>query len=459
MTQNSPTEELARFASGLTYSQLPNEVIEYGKLIILDTVGCGIYGSKVPWGRMIADYVRDMGGNKKATVWGSKFKTTAPNAALANGTMVHGFELDDFHWGLHGGSVIITAALATAEEQGGINGKQFITAIVAGYEVGTRIAACMNVAGHLLRGFHPVGTVGAFAAAIAAGKILNLDEKKTVHCLGIGGTQGAGLMAAQYSAMVKRMHAGRAAQSGVYAAHLAQRGFTGITNVLESEYGGFCSSETLRPPDLTILTKGIEEKEFWTLDVTFKPYSCCLTCHTSIDAVGSVLTENKITPDRIEKITVHCTLKTKEHVGWKYEPESITGAQMNLSYCIAMQVLEGEVFVNQFTERKIKDPNVLNFIRERIEVINDPELEKLGREERNTVIMEVRTTSGEVFTKRLSHAKGSHAKPLSREEVTRKFEYLTRTVLGPEKTKDLYKTIMSIEKLNDVKGLSKLLKT
>jgi aconitate decarboxylase len=460
-TGDSPTRQLAKYASELEYSELPNEVIQHTKLILLDSVGCGLYGSKLPWGKIIADYVRGMGGNKKATVWGNSFKTTAANAALANGTMVHSFELDDMHKnvGLHGGSVTISASLAVAEEQGGVTGKELITGIVAGYEVGTRVGTCMGFAGHVLRGFHPTGTVGAFAAAAAAGRILNLSEREMIHCLGIGGTQGAGLLAAQYSSMVKRMHPGRAAQSGVYAAQLAQRGFTGITNILESEYGGFCSSFSLRPPDLTILTKGIAEKEFWTLGVEFKPYACCLSCHTSIDAIESIMNENKIAKDEIEKITVHCTLLTKEHVGWQYEPGSITGAQMNLSYCLAMKVLEGNVFVDQFTEKKIKDPRALNFIRERIEVIHDPELEKLGRERRDTIVMEVRTQKGEVFTKRLSHAKGSYLNPLSRDEVANKFEYLTRRAFDQSRTKRICDTIMSIEKLDDIRSFSRLLKS
>lgn len=456
---NSPTKELAKFASGLQYSQIPIEVVEHVKLIILDTVGCGLYGSKLPWGQIIAKYVREMGGNGKATVWGNDFKTSAPNAALANGTMAHGFELDDLHKnsGLHGGGITTTASLGMAEEKGNIGGKELITAIVAGYEVGTRIGTCMGTGGHSTKGFHPTGTVGAFASAASAGRILKLDEEEMVHCLGIGGTQGAGLLAAQYSSMVKRMHAGRAAQSGIYAAQLAQKGFTGITNILESEYGGFCSSETKTAPDLKYLTNGLEEKKFWTLDVGFKSYSCCGSNHTSLDAIESIMAENRISPDMIKKIIVQCTHLTKEHVGWEYKPESITGAQMNLSYCLAVKVLEGEVFVDQFTEEKIKDSKILKFIKERIEIIENPELDKLGREGRHTIIMELHTKKGEVFTKRLGYAKGSHVNPLSREEVVNKFKYLTCKVFDDKKTERLFETIMTIEGLDNIKSLSKLL--
>ncbi len=456
---HSPTQKLAKFASTLQFSELPREVVDHTKLIILDTVGCGLYGSRLPWGRIIAEYVRELGGNNKATVWGNNFRTSAANAALANGTMVHGFELDDLHKnaGVHGGGLTTCAGLAMAEEKGAVNGKELITAIVAGYEVGTRIGMCVGTGGHSTKGFHPTGTAGAFCSAATAGRILNLNEEQMVDCLGIGGTQGAGLLAAQFSSMVKRMHAGRAGQSGIYAAQLARKGFTGIPDILEAKYGGFCSSETLTPPDMKVLTKGLDDREFWILDVGFKPYASCGSTHTSIDGIAAIMAEHKITPDRIDKIRVECTHIAKEHVGWEYKPASITAAQMNVYYCLAAKVLEGDVFVDQFTDDKIKDPRILNFIRDHIEVVNNPELDKLGREGRHQIIMQVRTKEGEVFTKNLGFAKGSHVFPLSREEVVRKFRTLTNKVGDAKKTEQLLQTIMSIEKTEDLRSLTNLL--
>jgi aconitate decarboxylase len=456
---NSSTNRLAQFASRLKYSQLPTAVVEHVKFIILDTVGCGLYGSRLPWGKIIAEYVREMGGNDKATVWGNNFKTSAANAALANGTMVHGFELDDLHKnsGVHGGGLTTCAGLAMAEEKGSVNGKELITAIVAGYEVGARIGLCVGTGGHSMKGFHTTGTVGAFVSATAAGKILNLNEEEMVHCLGMGGTQGAGLLAAQFSSMVKRMHAGRAGQSGIYAAQLARKGFTGITDILEARYGGFCSSETLTPPEMSYLTKGLDENEFWVLDVGFKPYSSCGSTHTSIDAVDAIMVENKILPEMIEKIRVECPHVAKEHVGWEYKPDSITAAQMNVYYCIAAKVLEGDVFVDQFTDKKIKDPKILNFIRDRIEVVDNPELDKLGRQGRHTIIMKLSTKKGDLYTKRVEFAKGSYFFPLTRAEVTTKFKTLAGKVLDQKKTDQLYETIMSLDALDDLRLFSKLL--
>ena len=219
------TRELARFAAELTYDKIPAPVIERIKLCILDSFGCGIFGSTLPWAKIVADFSKDLGGKRESAVWGRNFKVSAPNAALANGTAVHSFELDDLHKTsiVHPGSVVLAPALAMAESVGGCSGQEFLTAVIAGYEVAIRVGMSVGTS-HLQRGFHPTGTNGTFGAGAAAGRILKLDADLMTHALGIAGTQAAGLMAAQYSAMVKRMHAGRAAQSGVYGALLAQRG-------------------------------------------------------------------------------------------------------------------------------------------------------------------------------------------------------------------------------------------
>lgn len=242
---NPITSALADFTAGLAFDHIPSKVIDHLKICMLDTFGCGLFGSTLPWSSILMDTINDFEHNEgqKVTIWGTPYKMSAPNAALINGTMVHGFELDDLHKRsiVHPGSVATTAAFAAAEHKGKVNGPELLTAVVAGYEVGARVGMCMGVS-HLRQGWHPTGTHGTFAAAAAAGKILALNQQQMIHALGIAGSQAAGLMAAQYSSMVKRFHAGRAAQSGVYAALLAQRGFTGISNIFESDYGGYCTA-------------------------------------------------------------------------------------------------------------------------------------------------------------------------------------------------------------------------
>ena len=216
---------------------------------------------------------------------------------------MQGFELDDVHRAgvLHVGAVVLPALIAITEMKPGMSGKEFLTSAVAGYEIGPRVGLCMGPE-HIAQGWHSGATLGVFSAAAGAARGLKLDVDKTVHALGIAGTQAAGLMAAQYGAMVKRMHAGRASQSGLYGALFAEAGFTGIVNVLESEYGGFCTtfSRSTDRFNLKELTAGFGE--VWqTMGVALKFYACVGSNHTTLDAMRDMQTERAFGSRRREE--------------------------------------------------------------------------------------------------------------------------------------------------------------
>jgi len=453
--EQGPTGALAQFAAELTYDKIPSSVTDHIKLCMLDTFGCGLFGSTLPWSRIVADFAQDLGGREESTVWGHTFKASAPNAALANGTAVHSFELDDLHKTsiVHPGGIAVPPALAVAEHVGGCNGKEFLTAVVSGYEVAIRVGMSVGTS-HLQRGLHPTGTHGAFGAGAAAGRILRLDAEAMTHDLGIAGTQAAGLMAAQYSAMVKRMHAGRAAQSGVYGALLAQKGLTGITNILEADYGGYCTVMA-DVCDKSLLTAGLGEN-FETGNVGFKPYAAGGSTHTAHEAVKSIMRSNNLTADMIEKITIHSTTATFHHTSWEYKPEGVTAAQMNMQYVVAVTALEGEIFIDQFTEQKVQDPRIIEYSR-RVEVIPDPELDKLGPQFRHAIVAEVLTRDGTTFSERVDTAKGSTKKPMSTDEVMRKYTMLVGKVFSEQRVAELQDTVLHLEQLSDVRTLSQLL--
>src|SRR5258705_11361934 len=238
-TDNIHTRKIADFVSQITYDQIPAEVRERAKLLILDSLGCAIYGAKLEWCRILQDTLGNLDATRATSIWGTALKLSSPSAALVNGTQVQGFELDDVHRDgvLHVGAVVLPALIAIAESHATLSGREFLTAAIAGYEIGPRVGRCMGPE-PIGQGWHSGATLGVFSAAAGAARGLKLDPEETVHALGIAGTQAAGLMAAQYGAMVKRMHAGRSSQSGLYGALLAQGGFTGIADVFESEYGG-----------------------------------------------------------------------------------------------------------------------------------------------------------------------------------------------------------------------------
>src|SRR6266481_4251193 len=259
---NPYTKGVAAFVAGLTYGRIPAAVIARLKLLILDSLGCALYGTELPWSRILMATLGGLDETKACAVWGTGRRLSAPHAALVNGTLVQSFELDDVHRAgvLHVGAVTLPALMAVAELRPGMTGPDFLRAALAGYETGPRVGLCMGPE-HIGQGWHSGATVGVFAAGAAAARGLKLDAEKTVHALGIAGTQSAGLMAAQYGAMVKRMHAGRSSQSGLYGALLAEQGFTGIVDVLESPYGGFCTtfSRSSDRFDLSQLVRGFGE--------------------------------------------------------------------------------------------------------------------------------------------------------------------------------------------------------
>ena len=226
------TARCGAWASALTFDTIPQEVIAHAKLCLLDGLGCALYGATQPWGRIAAQTAVEMSGGR-ATLWGHTQTAGVSDAALVNGTAAHGFEIDDVHVRslMHPGAATIPAALALAEMKGA-SGRQLLAAIVAGYEIGLRTGICAGIP-HCIRGFHPTGTAGCPGAAAAGANILELAPEQATHAIAIATTQAAGLYSAvRTGAMTKRMHAGRAAQSGVVAALLARLMAAKMTDAL-----------------------------------------------------------------------------------------------------------------------------------------------------------------------------------------------------------------------------------
>lgn len=406
--ENTYTQGLASFVTGLRFEKIPSEVIERIKLLILDSVGCAIYGVDLPWSRILMDTLSKLDTTRSCGVWGTPLRLSAPHAVLVNGTLVQGFELDDVHrvGVMHVGSVTVPPLCAITEIRPGLTGRDFLTAAVAGYEVGPRVGICMGQE-HIGQGWHQGATIGVFSSASAASSALKLTEDKTVHALGIAGTQAAGLMAAQYGSMVKRMHAGRSAQSGLYGALLAEAGFTGIVNVFESEYGGFCTTFS-RSEDrfnLTELTSGLGDR-FETMMISLKFYSCVGSNHTTLDAIRAIRSRRPFAIEEIEQIEVFGSRVTVDHVGWKYRPEGITSAQLNLPYCVATLLLEGDVFVDEFSDAVLADAGRMA-LSDKVKVTEDPNITAKGSKFRHLVRVVVSLKDGTVLEETVEFPRGS----------------------------------------------------
>jgi aconitate decarboxylase len=455
---NRYTLGMATFISTLTFERIPPEVRRRIKLLILDALGCALYGADLPWSRILQNTLGKLDETRTCRVWGTSEKLSAPHATLVNGTQVQGFELDDVHRQgvLHVGAVVLPALFSVAELRGTLSGRDLLTAAVAGYEIGPRVGICMGPE-HIAQGWHSGATLGVFSAAAGAARGLRLDVEKTVHALGIAGTQAAGLMAAQYGAMVKRMHAGRASQSGLYGALFAETGFTGITNVLESEYGGFCTTFS-RSNDrfhLSELTAGLGE--VWqTMGVALKFYACVSTNHTTLDAIRQLQSQHPFTHEDVARIVVHGSEVTKSHVGWKYEPQGLTAAQLNLPYCVATFLIEGDCFVDQFTAEKVADPERMA-LADRIEVIHDPEITRKGPKLRQTVRVQIELKNGRSLEKTVVTPRGSEDNFATDEDVIAKFQKLATRVLPSRQVEEIRDKVLSLESLDNATELISLL--
>src|SRR3989475_3209757 len=457
-SSNPCTRGVAEFVSGLRYEAIPREVRERAKLLVLDSLGCALYGAHLEWCRILQRTLKKLDSSSACGVWGTAQRLSAPHAALANGTQIQGFELDDVHREgvLHVGAVVLPALAAVAELRRGMSGREFLTAAVAGYEVGPRVGLCMGQE-HIGQGWHSGATLGVFAAGAGAARGLKLDADKTVHALGIAGTQAAGLMAAQYGAMVKRMHAGRSSQSGLYGALLAEAGFTGIPDVFESEYGGFCTTFS-RSQDrfrLAELTAGFGE--VWqTLGVALKFYSCVGSNHTTLDALRELRAQRPFGAKDVEKIIVHASQVTVDHAGWKYRPEGLASAQMNLAFCAATFLLEGDCFVDQFSERIVADPERMA-LAQKVEVRPDPEISAKGAKYRHSVRVEVILDDGSRLERAVEAPRGSEPNFASEVQGVAKFEKLAAHALKRSQAQQLRDAVLGMEKLRDAAHLAQLM--
>ena len=448
MKGNNTTEILSEFSANLTFEDIPKKVLDHIKLLFLDGVGCCIHGNTLPWTKTLMEVVLNNTDIQECTIIGTGIKTSLLNATLINSTAGHGFESDDIHREsiLHPNSIIVPVSINVSEKIKNISGKDFLTAVVAGYEVATRVGSAAGTE-LLLRGFHPQGTHGTIASTVTAAKLMNLNKSQTLHAIGIAGSLGAGLMAAQEGAMVKRLHSGRAAEAGVLAAELAAKKFTGISNIIEADYGGFLSSFSGKN---NFVRSTDQLGEVWECANTgIKPYSSVTSIHAALDCLKTIMRNNKIISSDIKQIKAKISHPTYLHCAWAYENHNVTSAQMNIYYGLALMALEGELFVDQFSAEKISNPEILGYMK-KISAEVDPEIEKLGHEFRHMASIELITNDNKKFIHTEKFRKGSPENPIPRNEILEKFNSLAKFSYDHEKIENIKEKIEKIEKSNNI---------
>jgi len=452
-----PTGTLASWVAELSLDDVPAVVLERAKHLLLDGLGCALIGAQLPWSRTATDAVLAIDGRGDTVVIGTGHTASPPAAAVLNGTFVQGFELDDFHpiAPVHSCSLVIPALLSTASSLPTISGADALLAAIVGFEVGPRVGYTLHGAEMLNRGWHSGSVFGTHSAAMASGKLLRLSPGQLEDALGLAATQSAGLMAAQYEAMSKRMHHGLAARNGIYAAGLAAHGYTGIKRVFEREYGGFLSVfGEGHHPDAALLTGQLGER--WeTSTIMGKSYAAMAGLHGAIDAARQL--RSSVDPRRISHIEITVGTTIYKHGWWSAErPLTAIGAQMHLGYTTAAALLDGNVLPEQFTPDRLDADDIWHLV-DRTEVQLDEARDRADITERFATDLAVTTDDGTVHRTRVAQPHGAPDDPGNNDELVVKFHALADRVTNRDRATAIERAVIELDRLDDIGNLVDLL--
>lgn len=453
----SVTNDFTEFVSKMGYRDLPQDVIRMAKKLILDIFGSIIYSSKMDWSKKVVALVQRLESKGKGTVIPFGFKTAAPTAALANGTMGHGFEIDDVHDGgmHHPGAVVIPAALALGEEES-VDGRQFLLAVVMGYEAMCRIGMAVGAKYHNLIGFHATGTCGPFGAAVAAGKIIELNKEGFIDALGIAGSLCSGVLefsqeSSDAGGMIKRFHAGRASESGLMAALLARDGFRGPSDIIGGRYG-FCNVYSDHP-QIQLMNQGLGVK-YEIMNVGIKPYPCCALVHPIIDAVTFLKEKYGLNENEIEEIKIGCAENLVDHNAI-YQIDSIMAAQYSAPFGAALAVIGDPKDPNNFNKTSGGRDDIREIMK-KIKLFKDDEIDRAFPAVQGVKVL-VKLKNGKTLEKEVTHAKGRPKNEMTFEEVCVKFKTLTKDFIDEKKSEQVIELIKNLETVYNISELTKLL--
>ncbi|WP_159917694.1 MmgE/PrpD family protein [Pantoea sp. 18069] len=450
------TQQIAAHWCARRFHDLPDHEVALVRQRLLDTLAAGMAGTQAPEtlavrAGVVAMYGSNLESPAPAAVWGLPLHLPVAQAALVNGTAAHARELDDFDGCGHTGAVVVPAACAVAQACGA-DGATVITAIAAGYDLAGRM---LNAAGgyrpHNGLGWHSTATCGTFGAALAAAYVLQLDADRTAQALGIAGTYLGGVWAfMQDGAMTKRMHPGKAAETGVAAAYLAQAGMTGPRYILESEWGGFfktyCGPHAR--PERVLEDLGT----FNAITLTgIKPYACCRASHGAIDALLQLQQEHGLRADEIARIAVHCPAHTAKLVG-SYRVDSVLDAQMSLPYALAVTAATGQANLPQFAPPRAQDPQIQRLMQA-IALVPD-----LPADHIHGPLLQVECTDGRRLQAQVQFAKGAPQNPITDAELRAKAQSLMVPCLGQERFEAIDQAIAALPHCNDFRIFAALLR-
>jgi 2-methylcitrate dehydratase PrpD len=405
-------EQIAEKIVAIRYADLPREAVEWAKAAILDTVGVTLAGAGEDCTRIVERTLATGGGSMPQAgdclIFGSDRRTGPLDAALINGTAAHALDFDDVSNSLggHPSAPILPALFALAEMQDRpeepIGGKAFVTAYVAGFETETRIARGVHFH-HYEKGWHPTATLGVFGATAACCHLMRLDAAQTAQALAIAASLASGIKA-NFGTMTKPLHVGHTARSGLFAALLAQGGFTANNAALEHQQGFLMVYNGEGNFDAAALLKDWGNPyDIVQPGPAIKQYPCCGSTHPALDALLALRGEHAMPADKIVRIDSWTHPRRLAHTD-RPDPKSGLDAKFSVQYCLARATLQGQVRLEDFEGDAYDDPTV-RALMSRIRAAPHPDA---GTANEEALGAEVRVTfdSGEVIAKKVGAALG-----------------------------------------------------
>ena len=455
MTSKSLTAYVASFAAETRVSDIPDEVLHFGKRSILDGLGLALCGATSQASRLIRQHLRSLScSSDEAAVLGSDLRLAPRFAALANGTSMHADDYDDTQlavakdrvYGLltHPTAPVLPAVLALGELDHR-SGQDVLTAYLVGVEVETKIAEAIHPS-HYQQGFHSTATCGTFGACAGVANLLGFDVETTLGALGIAASCSAGLRE-NFGTMVKPLHAGRASESGVVAAQLALLGYTASPVILEAERGFFQAAGGGYQSSM------IDEKlgHSWTFvspGVSIKPHPCGSLTHPAMGLMLDLIHQHDIRAEQVVRVSVG-TNKNMPHALIHHRPVNLLQAKFSMEFCVAILLLERKAGLAEFTDEVVNRPDVQALIR-KVDFGVHPEAEAVGYEKMTTLI-EIELESGKTASGRADFAKGSPAIPMSDQELGDKFRECASWGGVPEaRQKKALELIWRLDELADI---------
>ncbi|MBM4312692.1 MAG: MmgE/PrpD family protein [Deltaproteobacteria bacterium] len=438
------TQKLAEFV--IDTHHMPSEALDGARDAMIDTIGCALAGTPEEVCRIVVRHLRTQGGNPQATVWGVGLATTASDAAFANGVFAHALDYDDTQSNLRGHpSAALVPAILAVGEVAHASGADALSAYAVGLEVAGKLGRAFGD-GHYLHGWHATATVGVFAAAAAAGRLLGLSVGQFRHALGIAASESSGLVR-NFGTMTKPFNAGHAAKGGVIAAMLAKTGFTADTSIFDGE-DGFISIYGGRDgqPLGDLLERLAHPWEVIKPGLFFKRWPCCYCNHRSIGGLLQMIPEYGLTPGEIEAVEIGFPPGSDTAL-IASDPKTGLQGKFSIEYVAAATLLDGKVTLESFTDEQVNRPEVRRLMQKVRRYRIEDSRTFAGTVGYNDIT--VRTARGE-FKMHVDKTPGSPVWPVSEAERDEKFLDSAGRVLGAGEARELLDLLLKSRSLDDV---------